>query len=49
LPTLDSSRQIQTSYRNHGKAGVSVDEYKEYEKGTQIFTIEENLKAFNRQ
>ena len=28
------------------RAGVSVEEYKEYEKGTQIFTIEENLKAF---
>src|SRR4028118_2427360 len=28
------------------RAGVSVDEYKEYEKGTRIFTIEENLKAF---
>lgn len=28
------------------RAGVSVDEYKEYAKGTKIFTIEENLKAF---
>ena len=28
------------------RAGVSVDEYKEYENGTKIFTIEENLKAF---
>lgn len=28
------------------RAGVSIDEYKEYAKGTQIFTIEENLKAF---
>lgn len=28
------------------RAGVSVDEYKEYENGTRIFTIEENLKAF---
>lgn len=28
------------------RAGVSVDEYKEYEQGTKIFTIEENLKAF---
>ena len=29
-----------------GRAGVSVEEYKEYENGTKIFTIEENLKAF---
>lgn len=28
------------------RAGVSVDEYKEYADGTKIFTIEENLKAF---
>ena len=28
------------------RAGVSVDEYKEYAKGTRIFTIEENLTAF---
>jgi NitT/TauT family transport system substrate-binding protein len=28
------------------RAGVSIDEYKEYAKGTQIFTVEENLKAF---
>ena len=28
------------------RAGVSVEEYKEYENGTKIFTIEENLKAF---
>lgn len=28
------------------RAGVSIDEYKEYAKGTQIFTIAENLKAF---
>jgi NitT/TauT family transport system substrate-binding protein len=28
------------------RAGVSVDEYKEYATGTKIFTIEENLKAF---
>ncbi|NJO39248.1 MAG: ABC transporter substrate-binding protein [Cyanobacteria bacterium RU_5_0] len=28
------------------RAGVSVDEYKQYADGTQIFTIEENLKAF---
>ncbi len=28
------------------RAGVSDSEYKEYEKGTRIFTIAENLKAF---
>ena len=28
------------------RAGVSIDEYKEYAKGTRIFTLEENLKAF---
>jgi len=28
------------------RAGVSINEYKEYAKGTRIFTIEENLKAF---
>jgi NitT/TauT family transport system substrate-binding protein len=28
------------------RAGVSVDEYKEYAGGTKIFTIEDNLKAF---
>ncbi len=28
------------------RAGVSDSEYKEYEKGTKIFTIEENIKAF---
>lgn len=28
------------------RAGVSVDEYKEYADGTKIFTIEENLTAF---
>lgn len=28
------------------RAGVSVDEYKEYAEGTKIFTIEENLEAF---
>ncbi|CAA9575772.1 Urea carboxylase-related ABC transporter, periplasmic substrate-binding protein [uncultured Synechococcales cyanobacterium] len=28
------------------RAGVSVDEYKDYAKGTKIFTVEENLKAF---
>lgn len=29
------------------RAGVSVEEYKKYDAGTRIFTIEENLKAFN--
>jgi NitT/TauT family transport system substrate-binding protein len=28
------------------RAGVTVDEYKEYDQGTTIFGIEENLKAF---
>ena len=28
------------------RAGVSIDEYKQYADGTKIFTIEENLKAF---
>lgn len=28
------------------RAGVSVDEYKEYANGTRLFTLEENLKAF---
>jgi NitT/TauT family transport system substrate-binding protein len=28
------------------RAGVKADEYKEYAGGTQIFTVEENLKAF---
>jgi len=28
------------------RANVSIDEYKDYAKGTRIFTIEENLKAF---
>ncbi len=28
------------------RAGVSVDQYKEYADGTKIFTVEENLKAF---
>ena len=28
------------------RAGVSVDEYKQYADGTKIFTIEENIKAF---
>jgi NitT/TauT family transport system substrate-binding protein len=28
------------------RAGVSVDEYKQYADGTKIFTLEENLKAF---
>lgn len=28
------------------RAGVSIEEYKEYADGTKIFTVEENLKAF---
>jgi len=28
------------------RAGVSIGEYKEYDAGTKIFTIEENLQAF---
>ncbi|MBD1869371.1 ABC transporter substrate-binding protein [Cyanobacteria bacterium FACHB-471] len=28
------------------RAGVTVDEYKEYDQGTTIFSIEDNLKAF---
>lgn len=28
------------------RAGVSIDEYKQYADGTRIFTLEENLKAF---
>jgi NitT/TauT family transport system substrate-binding protein len=28
------------------RAGVSIDEYKDYADGTRLFTIEENLKAF---
>lgn len=28
------------------RGGVTVDEYKEYADGTQIFTVEDNLKAF---
>lgn len=28
------------------RAGVSINEYKDYAKGTQLFTLEENLKAF---
>lgn len=30
------------------RAGVSVDEYKEYADGTKLFTIEENLEAFKK-
>jgi NitT/TauT family transport system substrate-binding protein len=29
------------------RAGVTVDEYKEYDAGTKIFSLEENLKAFS--
>jgi NitT/TauT family transport system substrate-binding protein len=28
------------------RAGVTVEEYKQYEAGTKIFTIEDNLQAF---
>lgn len=28
------------------RAGVTTDEYQDYDKGTKIFTLEENLKAF---
>ncbi|HWC29458.1 MAG TPA: ABC transporter substrate-binding protein [Dehalococcoidia bacterium] len=29
------------------RAGVSVDEYKEYDAGTSLFTLEQNIKAFS--
>ena len=29
------------------RAGVTVDEYKQYASGTKIFSLEDNLKAFN--
>jgi len=29
------------------RAGVTVEEYKQYDAGTKIFSIEENLKAFS--
>jgi NitT/TauT family transport system substrate-binding protein len=29
------------------RAGVTVDEYKEYDAGTKIFSLEDNLKGFN--
>lgn len=29
------------------RAGVTVEEYKEYDAGTKIFSLEDNLKAFN--
>lgn len=29
------------------RAGVTVDEYKEYDAETKIFTLQENLKAFS--
>jgi NitT/TauT family transport system substrate-binding protein len=37
----DRSKQIMAN-----KANVSVEEYKDYAQGTRIFTVEENLKAF---
>lgn len=46
--TLDYMKTNQDkSYKTMAKrAGVSVNEYKEYADGTRLFTIEENLKAF---
>lgn len=29
------------------RAGVTVEEYKQYDAGTRIFSIEDNLKAFS--
>ena len=35
------------SYKTMAKrAGVTVNEYKDYADGTRLFTLEENLKAF---
>lgn len=46
--TLDYLKANQTkAYEIMAKrAGVSLDEYKEYANGTRLFTLEENLKAF---
>jgi NitT/TauT family transport system substrate-binding protein len=46
--TLDFIKANQTkAYEIMAKrAGVSLDEYKEYADGTRLFTVEENLKAF---
>ena len=46
--TLDYTQKNQEQAYNikAKRAGVSVDEYKQYANGTRIFTIEENLKAF---
>ncbi len=46
--TLDYMKTNQEkSYKTMAKrAGVTVNEYKEYADGTRLFTIEENLKAF---
>jgi NitT/TauT family transport system substrate-binding protein len=45
LEHIDSDRN--KSYKIMAKqANVSLDEYKEYAEGTRLFTIEENLKAF---
>jgi NitT/TauT family transport system substrate-binding protein len=46
--TLDFMKANQDkSYKTMAKrAGVTVQEYKEYADGTQLFTLEENLKAF---
>ncbi len=46
--TLDyTKKNPEQAYKIMAKrAGVSVDEYKQYADGTHIFSIEENLKAF---
>lgn len=46
--TLDFiQKNKDTAYNIMAKrAGVSVEEYKQYASGTRIFTVEENLKAF---
>ncbi|WP_254721825.1 aliphatic sulfonate ABC transporter substrate-binding protein [Kovacikia minuta] len=46
--TLDYMKKNQAqAYEIMAKrAGVSLDEYKEYADGTRLFTLEENLKAF---
>ena len=46
--TLDfmQANQEQANNIKAKRAGVSVEEYKQYANGTRIFTIEENLKAF---
>lgn len=46
--TLDfMQKNLEQSYEIMAKrAGVSLEEYREYADGTQIFTVEDNLKAF---